>query len=144
MHQSDGDHLIPGPDHTVALHSAVLLTPVQDQGLDQDPDHTLIPQVGPGPVLVPMAGLTPVLLSLVAMGAVTGAPDQGPALVQDPTVTGALAHLDLLHHTVEQAGKDQMEQGPTGQDHDLDLPVASVAAALAVESHLLGIWCRMN
>lgn len=90
-----------------------------------------------------MAGLTPGPLSLVAMDAVTGAQGHGLVLVQDPMVTGALAHHVLLR-TVERDGKEQKEQGPIGQDHGLDPPVVFAAVALVVESHLLGICFHMN
>ncbi len=137
-----------GPGHTVALHSAVLLTHALGQDLDpgpeQDPGLTLFPPVDPAPVHVPMAGLIPAPLILVAMDAVMDDHVRGPALVQGLTGIGALAHHVLLCPTGEEAGRELKEQVPTGLGHGLAPLVVTGAAALVYVSHLLGSYHHTN
>lgn len=106
MHQRDGDHLIPGPGHIVAHHSAALRTLVLDQDLDLDQGPTLIHPAGLAPDHVPMAGLILVPLILDAMDAVMGAHGQGPVPGQGLMDTGALALHGLLRPSEQQAGKE--------------------------------------
>lgn len=143
MHQRDEDHLIRDPAHTVALHSAVL-TLALDPDLDQDPGLTLIPPVDP--VHAPMADLIPVPLIPDAMDAVMDAHGQGPALVQDLTGIGALAHHGLRPPTGQEAGREEKQQDPTGLGHGLAplALVASGAAAPVDENRLLGSSHRTN
>lgn len=135
-----------GPDHTVVLHSAVLLILALDQDLDpdQDPGLTLFPLVDPAPVHAPMVGLIPAPLILDAMDAVTDGQGQGPALVQGLMDIGALAHRGLLPPTGQEAGREQKQQDPIGLGHGLARLVATGAAALVDESHLLGSYHRMS
>lgn len=140
MHQRDEDGLIPGPGHTVALHLAALtlaLDPDPDLDQGQDPGLTLIPPVDPAPVHAPMVDLIPVPLILDAMDAVTGARGQGPALVQGLMAIGVLDHRGLPPPTEEEVGREQKEQDPTGPGHGLAPLVATGAAALVDENHLL-------
>lgn len=139
MHQRDEDRLIPGPGHTVVLRSAVL-TLVLDPDLDreQDPDLTLFPPVDPAPVHAPMAGLIPAPLIQDAMDAVMDARGQGPAPVRGLMDIGALARHGLLLLTAEEPGREQKEQDPTGLGHGPAPLVATGAAVLEDESHLLG------
>lgn len=144
MHQRDGDRLIQDPGHTVALHSADLLTLALDP--DQDPGLILIPPVDPAPVHAPMAGLIHAPLILDVMDVVMDAHGQGPALVQGLTGIDALARHVLLPPTGQEPGREPKEQDPTGLGQGL-VPlalVASGAAALVDESHLLGSYHHMN
>lgn len=140
MRQRDEDHLIPGPGHTVALHSAAPLTLAldQDQGLGPDPGRTLTPPAGPAPGHVPMADLIPAPLTLDAMDGVMAAHDQGPALVQGLMATGGLAHHGLLPPSGQEAGRELKQQDPTGLGHGLAPLVATGAVAPVDESLYLG------
>lgn len=147
MHQRDEDVLIQGPDHTVALHSAVhtlVLDPDQDLDQDPDPGLTLIPLVDLAPVHAPMVGLIPAPLTLDVMDAVMGAHGQGPALAQGPMGIAVLDLHVLPPHTGEVVGKGQKEQDPTGPGHGPALLVAIGAEVLVDENHHLESSQLMN
>lgn len=122
-----------GQDPIVGLPLAALIV-VQDHGPDQGLTLTL--PADPALVLAPMIDLILARRILGAMGVATGALGLGRDPVQGLMDTGAPLHHGPLSPTGEVVGREQKEQGLTGQGQDLDPPGDTGATPQMGENHL--------